>query len=64
VDHSDGTVTLSVIRRVGAAEGSWETIECRGTDQAECERAYDAECVRRAELSAAQGRRRERWGVW
>jgi hypothetical protein len=61
--HGDGTMSLTVLRRVPSYEGGWEQVECRGADEAECERVYDAECERRAEVSQEQGRRRARWGV-
>lgn len=51
-----------MLRRVGAAEGSWLEVTVAGDTIAAAEQAYDRECVERAEAMLARTGRRAKWG--
>jgi hypothetical protein len=62
LDHADGTVSLMILRRVGAAEGTWLKLEFHGQDEAAAEVLYDEYCAESYERSRRHHERRQNWG--
>jgi hypothetical protein len=61
-EHGDGQVSLHVLRRVGAAEGSWLELVYRAETEAAALALYDADCRERLERSLRLAARRAKWG--